>query len=66
MNTALNGTRSGARTFSGTVDLSDPEVQPMLLRLGLAVGDINAASVDRVAYVRQVAATVLQRRQVMT
>ena len=66
MMTALNRTRSGSDTFAhmGSA-LDDPALQPMLLRLGMAVSDINSRDIDRVAYVRNLAATIIDRRRVM-
>lgn len=39
-----------------------PELQPMLLRLGLAVGDTNASYINRVQVVEGVAAVVVKAR----
>lgn len=39
-----------------------PELQPMLLRLGRAVGDINASYINRIAYVKQVAGAIVAAR----
>lgn len=39
-----------------------PELQPMLRRLGLAIGDINAAYIVRVDVVKQVAAVIVKAR----
>lgn len=45
------------------LDISaDEDAQPMLLRLGLQVSDINAASINRVEYVKQVAGAIAARR----
>ena len=42
---------------------ADPDYQQTILRLGLAVGDINANDIDRVVYVTQVASTIRRRRR---
>lgn len=66
MNAALQNTRSGRDLFQARGDIADdPDEQAMLRRLGEAVGDINAASVDRVLYVKQVAAAIRSRRGLM-
>jgi hypothetical protein len=41
---------------------ADPDNQAMLLRLGLSVGAINSGCIDRVAYVKHVAAVVVKAR----
>lgn len=63
MNAALQNTRTGRLLFEARGDIADdPDEQQMLLRLGLAVGGFNAASVDRVKYVTQVAEAIRSRR----
>lgn len=63
MNAALQNTRTGRQTFLARGDIAqDPDEQAMLYRLGMAVSDINASSIDRVTYVKQVASAIRARR----
>lgn len=49
----------GNRVFPPVYDVAeDPGAQEMLLRLGLCVGECSS-DIDRLRYVKQVAATVL-------
>ena len=57
------GTTRGPQVMPPADVAADPDMQQTILRLGLNVSDVNAASVDRCAYVVQVASVVRQARR---